>query len=122
MKTHFIIIVMLVSLLCMAGCEGTPQYSGSSAHWKGYYTVNSNDDVENGRGTLIYKGEKPENIKKVKWSVTDNTSEQSGDGTFTGAISINESSNGAKHQKDEPFHVIIEWDAQKETFDMKLSN
>jgi len=119
----FIILCSVIFSLILASCskDQTNRFQGESDNWKGLYLLKQNEDnSEYGEGSLVYKGK--EKLKKVVYKVEGDygTMDGSIEAPEDGKITLNDSCSGCmKQSSNTPFHVTIEWNSHKETFDLK---
>ncbi|MGG2065033.1 hypothetical protein [Bacillus sp. S14(2024)] len=120
MRKLICLLVAITYLLSLSGCNKAYKYTGESKNWKGSVIVSQSENSKRMEGSILYKGKDGEKLKNIQWTVTDDFDKQNGNGSLNeGKINISYYCTGcATHEKDEPFHVTVEGDGNKETFEM----
>jgi hypothetical protein len=121
-KRISILIVFILALTLVTGCNSSHPFVGESEHWKGtlYTKLNSNNEVTED-GTLEYTGDNKKIINRVKYKIKGMYGAHSGDrGIKNGKIRIhNECERCSMQSRSMPYEVVIEWNGKKEIFQLK---
>jgi hypothetical protein len=101
----------------------TYNFVGASKHWEVKYILNQDSDIhrQEEKGFLTYKGKDVKNLGTVKYKIEIQNGISNGTLTDTeGRIRVNSACGGcAFHNKETPIRVTVEWNDQKETFELE---